>query len=208
MTAMMKPPTLETEPLDADLARHLNVTLGRDSSTSHRYLYSALALTVRDRLVKKWRTTRERYRDERPKRVNYLSLEFLMGRTLTNAVLNLDLDDSIRKALKDYGCTLEELVEEERDAGLGNGGLGRLAACFLDSCATLGLPVTGYGIRYEYGMFNQRIENGYQVESPDHWLREGYPWEIECPENTRRIKFFGHTEVSTGADGEIGRAHV
>lgn len=193
--------TSTDEALDADLARHLNVTLGRDSSTSHRYLYNALALTVRDRLVEKWRMTRHRYRDERPKRVNYLSLEFLMGRTLTNAVLNLDLEDGVREALKDYGCTLEDLAEEERDAGLGNGGLGRLAACFLDSCATLELPVTGYGIRYEYGMFNQRIENGYQVESPDHWLRDGYPWEIECPENTRRIKFFGHTEIRKTSDG-------
>ena len=188
---------LEDEPLDTDLARHLNVTLGRDSSTSHRYLYNALALTVRDRLVKSWRKTRDKHYQEKPKRVNYLSLEFLMGRTLTNAILNLDLEADIREALKNYGCTLEDLVSEEHDAGLGNGGLGRLAACFLDSCATLGLPVTGYGIRYEYGMFNQKIENGYQIESPDNWLREGFPWEIECPENTRIVQFFGHTEVYT-----------
>lgn len=189
------------ESLDSDLARHLHVTLGRDRSSSRRYLHNALALTVRDRLVTRWRRTRERYAAEQPKRVSYLSLEFLMGRTLTNAVLNLDLEDATREALKRYGCTLEDLAAEERDAGLGNGGLGRLAACFLDSCATLGLPVTGYGIRYEYGMFNQKIVNGYQVESPDNWLRDGYPWEIECPENTRRIRFFGHTEVVTAADG-------
>lgn len=192
---------LEDEPLDTDLSRHLNVTLGRDSSTSHRYLYNALALTIRDRLVKSWRKTRDRHHLENPKRVHYLSLEFLMGRTLTNAILNLDLEGQTREALKAYGCTLEDLAMEEHDAGLGNGGLGRLAACFLDSCATLEIPVTGYGIRYEYGIFNQKIENGYQIESPDNWLREGYPWEIECPENTRTIRFFGHTEIYTDLNG-------
>lgn len=191
---------LDNEPLDTDLSRHLNVTLGRDDSTSHRYLYNALALTVRDRLVKLWRKTRDKHHQEKPKRVHYLSLEFLMGRTLTNAILNLNLEEDIRSALKDYGCSLEDLANEEHDAGLGNGGLGRLAACFLDSCATLKFPVTGYGIRYEYGMFNQKIENGYQIESPDNWLREGFPWEIECPENTRTIHFFGHTEVYTDVD--------
>ena len=191
---------LQDEPVDTDLSRHLNVTLGRDSSTSNRYLYNALALTMRDRLVKSWRKTRDKHHQENPKRVHYLSLEFLMGRTLTNAILNLDLEDEIRNTLKDYGCTLEDLAGEERDAGLGNGGLGRLAACFLDSCATLKLPVTGYGIRYEYGMFNQKIENGFQVESPDNWLREGFPWEIECPENTRTVQFFGHTQVYKDAD--------
>ncbi len=201
MKTTPKSPMLEDEAMNSDLSRHLNVTLGRDSSTSHRYLYNALALTIRDRLVRRWRNTRDRYNEESPKRVSYLSLEFLMGRTLTNAVLNLDLENDVRAALKDYGCTLEDLAEEERDAGLGNGGLGRLAACFLDSCASLELPVTGYGIRYEYGMFNQKIENGYQVESPDNWLRDGYPWEIECPENTRRIKFFGHTEMIVDSDG-------
>ena len=193
---------LQDEPLDTDLSRHLNVTLGRDSSTSNRYLYNALALTMRDRLVKSWRKTRDKHHQQNPKRVHYLSLEFLMGRTLTNAILNLDLEEDIRSALKDYGCTLEDLAAEERDAGLGNGGLGRLAACFLDSCATLKLPVTGYGIRYEYGMFNQKIENGYQVESPDNWLREGFPWEIECPENTRTIHFFGRTEIYNDADDQ------
>ena len=191
---------LQDEPLETDLSQHLNVTLGRDNSTSNRYLYNALALTVRDRLVKSWRKTRDRHHQENPKRVHYLSLEFLMGRTLTNAILNLDLEADTRSALKEYGCTLEDLAYEERDAGLGNGGLGRLAACFLDSCASLKIPVTGYGIRYEYGMFNQKIENGYQVESPDNWLREGFPWEIECPENTRTVQFFGHTEVFTDAN--------
>ena len=97
---------------------------------------------------------------------------------------------------------MEELVQEELDAGLGNGGLGRLAACFLDSCASLQLPVTGYGIRYEYGMFHQKISDGYQVEFPDHWLRDGNPWEIESPENTCRVKFFGHTEYYQDQNGQ------
>jgi len=189
-----------------DLSRHFGLSLGRDDlAGGHSYLFKAVALTVRDRLVQRWRATRDRYMEQKPKRVNYLSLEFLMGRAMTNAVINLDLEDSIRSVLKEYGCTLEEIVQEEKDAGLGNGGLGRLAACFLDSCASLELPVTGYGIRYEYGMFHQKIINGYQVESPDHWLRDGNPWEIEAPENTRRVKFFGHTEHITDLSG---RRHV
>jgi starch phosphorylase len=159
-------------------------------------------LTIRDRLVERWSKTRHRHIENGSKRVHYLSLEFLMGRTLNNAMLNLDLEDAIRNTMQKFGCELEEVAEEEADAGLGNGGLGRLAACFLDSCASLELPVTGYGIRYEYGMFHQKIENGYQHESPDHWLRKGNPWEIECPENTRKIKYFGHTKHYHDKDGQ------
>ncbi len=187
--------------IGSDLSRHLHLTLGRDAPDHHQYLYSATAITVRDRLVERWRLTREKYRDEKPKRVAYLSLEFLMGRALTNAALNIDIEDELRKAVKEYGVTLEELAEEERDAGLGNGGLGRLAACFLDSCATLGLPVTGYGIRYDYGMFHQKIENGNQIERPDHWLEVGNPWEFEAPENIRRVKFFGNSSFLTDEEG-------
>lgn len=196
------PLSMDEKQVFEDLNRHFSLTLGRDEiDGSHRYLFNALALTVRDRLVERWRATRDRYRDENPKRINYISLEFLMGRAMSNAVINLDLDESVKQALTAYGSTLEEVVAEEHDAGLGNGGLGRLAACFLDSCASLQLPVTGYGIRYEYGMFHQKIENGHQVEYPDHWLRDGNPWEIESPENTRRIKFFGHTDYYTDSDG-------
>lgn len=192
------------ESMSDDLKRHFEVTLGRDElNESHYYLYNALALTLRDRQIQRWRETRERYRDEDPKRVSYLSLEFLMGRALNNAILNLDLDKETREALKEYAVDLEVLSEEEMDAGLGNGGLGRLAACFLDSCATLELPVTGYGLRYEYGMFHQRLSNGYQVESPDKWLRWGNPWEIESPENSCNVKFYGRTEYVTGADGKM-----
>ena len=191
----VSPLSMDQQEVIEDLNRHFSLTLGRDElSESHRYLFNAVALTVRDRLVERWRATRVRYKEERPKRINYISMEFLMGRALTNAVLNLDLEKPLQDALKNYGCTLEDVVSEELDAGLGNGGLGRLAACFLDSCASLELPVTGYGIRYEYGMFHQKIQNGYQLESPDHWLRDGTPWEFESPENACRVKFFGRTE--------------
>jgi len=199
-----KPSDIGVEPISQDLLRHFNLTLGRDElGDSHFYLYSALALTVRDRLVKRWKETRKRRVQSEARRVNYLSLEFLMGRTLNNAVLNLDMDEEVREALCLYSCDYEAVLAEEHDAGLGNGGLGRLAACFLDSCANLDLPVTGYGIRYEYGMFHQKIQHGHQVESPDHWLRNGHPWEIECPENIQRIRFFGHTERHTDAGGRI-----
>lgn len=199
----MPPLGMDAEHIAEDLKRHFSLTLGRDEvSDSHRYLFNAVALTVRDRLVERWRKTRDRYIAEQPKRINYISLEFLMGRALSNAAINLDMEESLRNALLQYGCKLEDVLDEELDAGLGNGGLGRLAACFLDSCASLELPVTGYGIRYEHGMFHQKIDNGYQVEYPDSWLRDGNPWEIESPENTRRIKFFGHSETYKDHNGK------
>jgi starch phosphorylase len=131
-----------------------------------------------------------------------LSLEFLIGRSLSNAIANLNLDENARQALHQFGIELEELAEQEHDAGLGNGGLGRLAACFLDSCANLQLPVVGYGLRYEYGMFHQQIENGRQIENPDHWLRNGNPWELERPEDARRVHFYGYTEHYRNAAGK------
>lgn len=181
--------------LGGEIHRHLNFTLGHhDEDVDPNYLYRATAIAIRDRLVSDWKQTRHKIANCGRKQVYYLSLEFLVGRSLTNAVLNLDLEQPIREALNEYGVSLEEAAEMEHDAGLGNGGLGRLAACFLDSCANLQLPVTGYGIRYEYGMFNQRIENGRQVEDPDHWLRDGNPWELERPEDTRQVHFYGHSE--------------
>ena len=186
-----------------DIEKHYNISLGRyDQERLPRYLSRALSLTIRDRLMDRWRTSRANEQHEQPKKVFYLSLEFLLGRSLSNAVLNLDMEPSVSEALRDYGATLEDIRECELDAGLGNGGLGRLAACFLDSCATLGLPVTGYGIRYEYGMFHQKIEQGVQVEYPDHWLREGTPWEIERPELARRVKFYGYTDFYQNEHGK------
>lgn len=197
---------MDGKAVSSDLARHFHLTLGRDANKeTHHYLYNAAALTVRDRLVERWRQTRERHKQAGAKQVAYISMEFLMGRALTNAVLNMDIESSMQQALKNYGVRLEELAEEEHDAGLGNGGLGRLAACFLDSCASLNYPVTGYGIRYDYGMFHQTIRNGYQEEHPDHWLERGNPWEFEAPEDKRVIKFNGRTEIYQDDDG---RRHV
>jgi len=181
--------------LPDEFHRHLYLTMGHQlSNAANGYLYFAMAHAVRDRLASRWRMTRQRLQNSTERRVHYFSLEFLLGRSLCNAVLNLDLTDEVKETLTRFGVQWEEIREQELDAGLGNGGLGRLAACFLDSCATLRLPVTGYGIRYEYGMFHQRIEGGRQVEAPDHWLREGNPWEIERAEDARTVKFFGHTE--------------
>jgi starch phosphorylase len=190
------------EDLISDFKHNYAHRLGRDENCSClHYAYEALALTVSDRLSERWKATYNAYKDEDCKRAYYLSMEFLMGRTLTNAVLNLGLNEEVHKALYDLGLDLEELIESEPDAGLGNGGLGRLAACFIDSCATLQLPVTGYGLRYEYGMFSQMIVEGEQVEKPDHWLRNGNIWEIERPEYTQRIKFGGHTETYVDEQG-------
>lgn len=215
MTKQIKQPDTSIEPtpllleqssLTDDLHRHFYYTLGRDQvGKSQRYLYQALALTIRDRLVAKCRATAQ-LREQKPiKQVAYLSLEFLMGRALSNAILNLDLASEVTDALTQYGSDLEQVTHAEHDAGLGNGGLGRLAACFLDSCATLSLPVVGYGLRYEYGMFNQHLEQGKQVEQPDHWLHEGHPWEIAAPEQSQRVKFFGHVEVHKDKEGREHR---
>jgi len=186
---------LESPSLKDDFLHYFNHTLGRDRyCNSPHYHYKSLALTLRSRLMERWKHTRYAYDEAHCKRTYYLSMEYLMGRTLCNAVLNLGIADEISRALYDLGLHLEELAMEEPDAGLGNGGLGRLAACFLDSCATLQLPVKGYGLRYEYGMFRQQVQNGYQAEEPDHWLRDGNPWELERPEYTQRVRFGGHTE--------------
>lgn len=198
--------TLDADGLASDLRRHFSQTLGRDKycSTPH-YAYQALALAVRDRLMDRWKNTNYAYIEQDTRRACYLSLEYLMGRALGNAMLNLGIQDAATRALGELGLVLEELADCERDAGLGNGGLGRLAACFLDSCATLQLPVIGYGLRYEYGMFRQEIADGHQVEEPDHWLRNGHVWELERPEYTQRVHFGGHTESWTD---ETGKLHV
>ena len=178
--------------------------LGRDKNCHLlHYAYEALALVVRDRLMERWKKTRYAYEDSDCKRAYYLSLEFLMGRSLGNSILNLGLDDEVAEALNRVCLDYEELADAEQDAGLGNGGLGRLAACFLDSCATLQLPVQGYGIRYEYGMFRQRICNGFQIEEPDHWLGAENRWEIERPEYTQRVKFGGRSEFYSDHDGTM-----
>ncbi len=199
-------PPLGTDVFDLveDFRRYYTYTLGRDRHCrSPHYAYHALVLTLRDRLMERWKATRYAYEGDDSRQAYYLSLEFLMGRALGNAMLNLELDENTALAMQCLGQELETLVENEHDAGLGNGGLGRLAACFLDSCATLQLPVTGYGIRYEYGMFRQNIVNGYQSEEPDHWLRDGNPWELERPEYTMRVHFGGRSEFYRSGTGEM-----
>ena len=184
----------DAQAIGKDFQRYLSYHLGRFQGCPPVYLYQALAYTLRDRLMVDWRKTWGEYMQAGKRRAYYMSLEFLIGRSLSNNLLNMDLEAPVKQALLDYCTHLEEVVDEEPDAGLGNGGLGRLAACFMDSCATLRLPVVGYGIRYEYGMFRQHMENGYQVEDPDHWLRDGNPWEVERAEYTQRVQFGGYTE--------------
>ncbi|NOS73280.1 MAG: glycogen/starch/alpha-glucan phosphorylase [Methyloglobulus sp.] len=194
---------MEKRHLMDDFKRYYGHRLGRDENCkSLHYAYEALSLAISDRLIERWKKTYNAYKEQDCKRANYLSMEFLMGRTLSNAMINLGLTDIAAKAMYDLGLEMEELIDSEYDAGLGNGGLGRLAACFIDSCATLQLPVTGYGLRYEYGMFSQLIINGEQVEKPDHWLRNGNIWEIERFEYKQAIKFGGHTETHIDERGQ------
>ena len=162
----------------------------------------ALAYTVRDLQVEAWKKTNHKLSSaDAPKRMYYISLEFLMGRTLGNSLINCGFFDQADSALKELGVELEDLLDEEMDAGLGNGGLGRLAACFLDSIASLDLPGFGSGIRYDYGIFRQKIDHGHQVEEPDNWLRFGNPWEVVRPERKRVVKFYGQIPKSSESKG-------
>jgi starch phosphorylase len=195
----------DAETLSRAVRHYLEYHLGRFLGCNRYYLYESLAYTVRDRLMSDWRNTWCLKNQHQVRRGHYLSLEYLIGRSLGNHLLNLNLREPVEQALHDFAVELEEIRDTEPDAGLGNGGLGRLAACFLDSCATLRLPVTGYGLRYEYGMFHQHIDNGYQIEDPDHWMRDGHPWEVERPEYTQTVRFGGRTEHFV--DGR-GRPHA
>uniref|UniRef100_A0A672GED8 Alpha-1,4 glucan phosphorylase n=1 Tax=Salarias fasciatus TaxID=181472 RepID=A0A672GED8_SALFA len=196
--------------LKQNFNRHLHFTLVKDRNVAtKRDYYFALANTVRDHLIGRWIRTQQHYYEKDPKRVYYISLEFYMGRTLQNTMVNLALENACDEAMYQVqrrsfrnvqlGLDMEELEDMEEDAGLGNGGLGRLAACFLDSMASLGLAAYGYGIRYEFGIFNQKIVNGWQVEEADDWLRYGNPWEKARPEYMRPVRFYGRTEH--GPDG-------
>ena len=181
--------------IETDYRRYLDYHLGRFLGCDPVYLYQALAYVVRDRLMADWRNTWLHYKHEvGHRRAHYLSMEYLIGRSLNNHLLNSDLQGPVRAALQRFAVALEDIESKEPDAGLGNGGLGRLAACFLDSCATLKLPVIGYGLRYEYGMFHQHIDEGRQVEDPDHWLWDGHPWEVERPEFAQVVRFGGRVE--------------
>ena len=184
--------------LKEDFDWHLRYTIAKaDDRMTERDEYTAFAHAVRDRIVERWINTQQEYRRQNVKRVYYLSLEFLMGRLLGNNVINLKADQLCREALKDYDINWNDLRDYESDAGLGNGGLGRLAACYLDSMSTLDIAGTGYGLRYDYGIFRQKIVDGNQVEEPDSWLKNGYPWEIERPEHAQVVCFGGHVECAT-----------
>ena len=186
------------------MTNHLIFSVGKDTITAtHRDWFFALAKVVRERLIERWMGTMRRYYRNDAKRVYYLSMEFLIGRSLMNSVLNIGFLDEVRQACIEEGIDLDRITELEFDAALGNGGLGRLAACFLDSMATIGLPGYGMGIRYEYGMFNQRIENGCQIEYPDNWLRYGNPWEFPRPEVLYPVKFYGHVVQYADENGNL-----
>ncbi|KAG5927348.1 Non-essential glycogen phosphorylase [Claviceps africana] len=187
---------------EREVVRHVETTLARSMFNCDEIAaYSATSLAFRDRLITDWNRTQQRqtYRDS--KRVYYLSLEFLMGRALDNAMLNLGAKNMATEGLNELGFRMEDVIKQEHDAALGNGGLGRLAACFLDSLATLNFPAWGYGLRYRYGIFKQEIVDGYQVEVPDYWL-DFNPWEFPRHDVTVDIQFFGQVSRSTNADGK------
>ena len=192
------------EALNQSILDHLTYDLAKDMySATSRDKFNAVVFSVRENLVENWINTQQSYYAVDAKRIYYLSLEFLLGRLLRNYALNLNMSGQYRRAVDLLGLDYDELVEHEWDAGLGNGGLGRLAACFLDSMATLQYPGYGYGIRYEYGIFAQKIKDGYQVESPDNWLRYGNPWEFPRPELLYPVKFYGRVNTITGAGGRF-----
>jgi starch phosphorylase len=194
---------LENYSLSNQFAEHLEFQLVKDKFTvTGKDAYYALSLAIRDKLVRRWLRTQQKYKEEDVKRVYYLSLEFLMGRLLGNALINLNFYDECYNILRENSYSLEDIRDFEEEMGLGNGGLGRLAACFLDSMASLELPAFGYGIRYEYGIFDQDIENGWQVEKADNWLSYGNPWEILRRELSYRIKFYGRS-IAVSRNGKM-----
>jgi starch phosphorylase len=181
---------------------HVRYSRGKNYETSTAHdRFMALSLAVRDRLADRWVKTARTYYEQDAKRAYYLSAEYLLGRALGNNLLNLGMHEAAAESMREVGVDLTNLLEMEPDAGLGNGGLGRLAACFLDSLATLGYPGMGYGIRYEFGIFTQDIVDGYQVERADEWLKFGNPWEIVRPEKAVPVRFFGRVEHHQGPDG-------
>jgi starch phosphorylase len=186
----------DTRAIVEDYAEHLKYSLDADIyHNTKEGRYEALARSIMDRIVHQWHASRDQQRKSDAKRVYYLSLEFLMGRAMTNNIINLGIQDEVLKAMKEIGQNFEELQDMEPDAGLGNGGLGRLAACFLDSLATLEIPAYGYGIRYNYGIFRQQIKNGWQVEVPDSWLKNGNPWEIPRRDLVFPVRFGGEVRI-------------
>ncbi len=192
----------DTKAIQRSVSNHLVYTIGKDplTATEHDWMM-AFSHVVRDRLIERWMETQRNYYKHDAKRIYYLSMEFLIGRSLVNSLLNMDIFDACTEALHKLGIELERLRSMEHDAALGNGGLGRLAACFLDSMASLNIPGYGYGIRFEYGMFRQKIEDGRQVELPENWLAHGNPWEFPRPEVSYRVRFGGRVLEYQDATG-------
>jgi starch phosphorylase len=199
---------MDVDSFREDIKQHLRYTLAKDEYSSTEWdNYRSVVLTVMDRLHDRWIETQQGYYNNNKKRVYYLSMEYLIGRLMDNMLVNLGLQDVAAEAMEDIGLDYDKVRSAEWDAGLGNGGLGRLAACFLDSMATLGIPAIGYGIRYDYGIFYQSIENGYQVEKPDLWLQYGNPWDIVRPKIQYTVPFYGNSVAVNDDNGHV-RFHL
>lgn len=200
---VLRPVAPDSQGLEKEIFRHILFTLGNDPQNNpDRFsCFLGLAYSIRDRLIQRWIKTQRSLYDTETKRVYFLSLEFLPGRFLKNYLISLNMTEEARRTLEKMGFDLDELEEEEWDAGLGNGGLGRLASCYLDAMACRNIPGYGYGIRYDYGMFHQVLENGYQREHCDNWMRRGNPWEIKRRPVKHPIRFFGRTETYMDDDG-------
>ena len=193
---------INKEEFKKDVKSNLRALFRKDiEEATGQQVFQAVAYAIKDYIVDMWIATHKKYEEEDAKTVYYLSMEFLMGRALGNNVINLGADKQIREALEELGLDLNVIEDQEPDAGLGNGGLGRLAACFLDSLSTLGYPAYGCGIRYKYGMFEQKIENGYQLEVPDNWLKNGNPFEMKRAEYTKEVKFGGYVRMMRDENG-------
>src|SRR5688572_1776748 len=195
---------MDVEALKESFVQHVQHTQGKHPSAATRIdHYVSVARTARDRMFDRWTRTWQRRERQQPKVVYYLSLEYLLGRLLEDGLINLGIRRDMAEALAGLGIDLDSVIEQEPDAGLGNGGLGRLAACFLDSMATLGIAGMGYGIRYDYGIFRQDIVGGVQHEAPDQWLAFGTPWEVARPERACAVHFGGRVIQYTGAAGRL-----
>lgn len=195
---------MDVDSFREDIKQHLRYTLAKDKYSSTDWdSYRSVVLSVMDRLHDRWLNTQQSYYKKDSKRVYYLSMEYLIGRLLDNMLVNLGMQDVAAEAMEDVGLDYDKVREAEWDAGLGNGGLGRLAACFLDSMATMGIPAIGYGIRYDYGIFYQQIENGFQIEKPDLWLRYGNPWDIVRPKIQYNVPFYGNSNAYNDENGHV-----
>ncbi|WP_445665455.1 glycogen/starch/alpha-glucan phosphorylase [Fodinibius sp. AD559] len=195
---------MDVDSFREDIKQHLHYTLAKDKYSSTDWdQYRSVVLAVMDRLHDRWINTQQSYYQNESKRVYYLSMEYLIGRLMDNMLINLGMQDVAAEAIEEVGFDYDKVREAEVDAGLGNGGLGRLAACFLDSMATLGVPALGYGIRYDYGIFDQDIEDGWQVEKPDMWLQYGYPWSVVRPKKKYTVQFYGETTASEDSNGRL-----